>query len=229
MKLNKIIASLLLVSAATSVFAQTSVYMTDSRGGLVKNNSGQCWRTGYWNAVDAANDPHVCECDPASVSELVCKRDFSRPQVNIEQPRQMNPVAQPRIQNQPKRITLREDISFKFAQFALQQQGKNELDNVVNVANEVAAEKIVITGYTDRIGSEKANLVLSQRRADSVKNYLVEKGLPFNMITAKGLGESQPITGRACDGLGSENHKNKNLIECLAPDRRVDIDIYGTK
>jgi OOP family OmpA-OmpF porin len=50
-----------------------------------------------------------------------------------------------------------------------------------------------VQGFTDSIGTEEYNLGLSQRRADAVRNYLVEKGVDPKIITAKGYGESNPV------------------------------------
>lgn len=80
-----------------------------------------------------------------------------------------------------------------------------------------APERIVITGYTDRLGSEQYNQKLSERRAQAVKNYIVEQGVTADRLVAEGKGEADPIV--QC------NDKNKaDLIKCLAPNRRVEID-----
>jgi OOP family OmpA-OmpF porin len=76
---------------------------------------------------------------------------------------------------------------------------------------------IMISGYTDRLGSDAYNLKLSQRRADAVKAYLVGKGVAANHLIAIGKGETNPVvqcreTARAA------------LIACLEPNRRVEIE-----
>jgi OmpA-OmpF porin, OOP family len=76
---------------------------------------------------------------------------------------------------------------------------------------------VTITGYTDRLGSEKYNLALSQRRADAVKNFMTSKGVAANRLAATGKGESSPVV--IC------NDKNRaSLIVCLEPNRRVEVD-----
>ena len=76
---------------------------------------------------------------------------------------------------------------------------------------------ITVTGYTDRIGSDAYNQKLSQRRADAVKSYLGSKGVNTGRLTAVGKGESNPVV--TCN-----DRKLKDLIACLAPNRRVEVE-----
>ena len=76
---------------------------------------------------------------------------------------------------------------------------------------------VTITGYTDRIGSDKYNMSLSQRRADSVKSFLTNKGISPSRLNAIGKGESNPVV--VCN-----NKKLADLINCLEPNRRVEVE-----
>ncbi|MCY7389812.1 MAG: OmpA family protein, partial [Burkholderiales bacterium] len=76
---------------------------------------------------------------------------------------------------------------------------------------------ITISGYTDRLGSDAYNMKLSQRRADTVKAYLVSKGVAANRLSAVARGEANPVV--QC------NDKNRiALIKCLEPNRRVEVE-----
>ncbi len=75
---------------------------------------------------------------------------------------------------------------------------------------------ITVTGYTDRLGSNQYNMRLSQRRADSVKNYLISKGISASRLTAIGRGESNPV-------VTCTNKNRAALIACLEPNRRVEV------
>jgi OOP family OmpA-OmpF porin len=76
-----------------------------------------------------------------------------------------------------------------------------EIDAASAVVLDVAADQlrgnpnvnVLVEGHTDSTGSEAHNQALSQRRADSVRNYLVRKGVPANRLSARGLGESSPV------------------------------------
>ena len=74
-----------------------------------------------------------------------------------------------------------------------------------------------ITGYTDRLGSEKYNLKLSERRANAVRDYLVSKGVDGNRLKAYGKGEANPLV--TCN-----QKKRAELIACLEPNRRVEVE-----
>ncbi len=77
--------------------------------------------------------------------------------------------------------------------------------------------RVNITGYTDRLGTTSYNLGLSQRRADAVKGYLINRGVAANRIDAVGRGEADPVVN--C------NDKNRAaLIKCLEPNRRVEVE-----
>ncbi|WP_315496998.1 OmpA family protein, partial [Haemophilus parahaemolyticus] len=69
------------------------------------------------------------------------------------------------------------------------------------------------------------NLKLSQRRAETVANYLVSKGQNAANVTAVGYGSANPVTGNTCDAVKGR----KALIACLAPDRRVEVQVQGSK
>ena len=80
-------------------------------------------------------------------------------------------------------------------------------------------------GHADRIGSERYNQRLSEQRVASVNDYMVSKGVEPNRIYTEGKGETQPVT-KAEDCAGPKSTK---LIACLQPDRRVDIEVIGTR
>ena len=83
-------------------------------------------------------------------------------------------------------------------------------------------ELVLVTGHTDPIGTQQYNQKLSERRADAVRDYLVSKGVPKDKIETLGMGKTQPVPGLVC------KQKNfKELIACLQPDRRVEVEVKG--
>ena len=93
--------------------------------------------------------------------------------------------------------------------------------------NGVEYDAVTIVGHTDRIGSKVYNDRLSLQRADSVKAYFISRGtIPEQKIKTIGKGSSEPLTDvGACKGM----HSSLEAIACLAPDRRVEVDVVGMK
>ena len=88
---------------------------------------------------------------------------------------------------------------------------------------------IIAVGYTDRIGSDAYNLKLSQRRAQAVKDYLVTKGIEPNRVYTEGKGEANPVKQCADPSAKGEVRNQKQLIDCLQPNRRVEVEVVGTR
>ena len=118
-------------------------------------------------------------------------------------------------------VILDANTYFDFDRDTLRPEGREKLIDVVKrIEGFKRVEHITITGHTDPIGSDAYNQALSQRRAASVRDYLVEQGIDANRITAQGVGEYQPVA--TCPGK-----RGRRLIECLQPNRRVEIEISG--
>ena len=133
------------------------------------------------------------------------------------------PVVAPEVVS--KTFSLASDVTFAFGKANLKPQAKATLDGIYGEIAQVNNANVAVAGYTDRIGKDAPNVKLSQRRADSVANYLVAKGVPAQNISAVGHGKANPVTGSTCDAVKGR----KALIACLAPDRRVEIAVNGTK
>ncbi|MDU8924354.1 porin OmpA [Pasteurellaceae bacterium LIM206] len=133
------------------------------------------------------------------------------------------PAPAPEVVN--KTFTLNSDVTFAFNKATLRPEAANTLDGVYSEITQVQNPSIAVAGYADRIGKDAANLKLSQHRAETVANYLVSKGVDQNTISATGYGEANPVTGNTCDSVKGR----KALIACLAPDRRVEVSVQGSK
>ena len=161
-----------------------------------------CWRDAFWTPATAN-----AKCDGALVAQAPTP------------PAPVAPVA-PVIQSQ--KITYQADALFDFDKAILKPGGKEKLDDLASKIEGLNLEVVVATGYTDRIGSDKYNDRLSLRRAQAVKAYLVSKGIEANRIYTEGKGKRNPVT------TGCNQKNRKQLIACLAPDRRVEVEVVGT-
>jgi len=217
---SKIIISMLasigLFAAAGAVQAQTAgdrVYVIDQRGEVVLSGTGLCWRTGFWTPAAAAKDPAGCKCDKDLLPKEVCEPPAPRA------------AAAPTAKPTGDKITVAADALFDFDKAVLRPEGKAKLDEVVAKSKAIKLEVIIAVGHTDHFGTEAYNQKLSERRAAAVKTYLVSKGIDANRVYTEGKGEKNPVTKPGqCPGP-----KSKKVIECLQPDRRVEIELIGTK
>jgi OOP family OmpA-OmpF porin len=119
------------------------------------------------------------------------------------------------------------DTLFAFDKDTLSPTGVNTISNFARDLGETTDyNNVRVAGHTDPLGSEAYNQDLSDRRANTVANQLVTEGVPSNRISAIGYGESQlKVTEAECAGAGSR----AALIECLQPNRRVEITVEGMK
>ncbi|MBM4180074.1 MAG: OmpA family protein [Betaproteobacteria bacterium] len=116
----------------------------------------------------------------------------------------------------PQPITLEDGLAhFDFDRAELSAQGRAELDAWLQ--QPLPKGTILrVTGHADRLGPSAYNLKLSGRRAETVKKYMVEKGVAAADVEVIAKGESEPV--KQCKGGAS-----KATIACLAPNRRVEI------
>lgn len=194
---------LLLGSLCTQAVAQVKplAYLQDSRGVVVKNSTGLCWRTGYWTPAQA-----TAECDPDLVKKAAAP---------VAEPTPTPVPAAPAVKPEQRKITLAADVLFDFDKYALKPEGKAKLDDVVSQMKGMNLEVIIAIGHTDSIGTDAYNQKLSVRRAESVKSYLVSKGVDANRVYTEGKGEKQPVADNK-----SRDGRQKN--------RRVEIEVVGT-
>ncbi|KDE40850.1 Outer membrane protein A precursor [Nitrincola lacisaponensis] len=97
-----------------------------------------------------------------------------------------------------------------------------DISTIVNHIGSLASvESIKLTGHADRIGNVAYNDRLSQRRADAVAAALANAGVDRSLMSTSSMGSRSPVAN--CSGRGAE------LIACLRPDRRVDVEIIGTR
>jgi OOP family OmpA-OmpF porin len=125
----------------------------------------------------------------------------------------------------PVTIQVQRDGLFDFDRADLRSDLIVKLDGVVDMLKDAKYDKVSVVGHADPIGTAAYNQKLSERRAEAVRKYLVNKGIDPARIITSGKGESDLVVTRAdCHGK-----RKKALIECLEPNRRVVIDAAGEK
>ncbi|QLG88158.1 OmpA family protein [Chitinibacter bivalviorum] len=224
--IKQTIASLAVVAAFASFGAQaaTDAYVTNGTNvseanpeGVVKNGLGECWQTGSWSAEKAAT---IKGC-PGYVEPAAAPAPAPAPK----------PAVVPAPVKTDKKFNLKSDALFDFNKATLKPAGKDALDALYAEVQKMDPKegRAVVVGYTDRIGSDKYNQALSERRANTVRDYLISKGAPADKVTAEGRGEANPVTGDTCNNIKDSKKTRAKLVECLAPDRRVEVEVDGVQ
>ncbi|MBI2771569.1 MAG: OmpA family protein [Burkholderiales bacterium] len=224
-KLNKVamlFASAALATAAGSVMAAAHMgaapatndnWLNGTRELVWKNGTNElCWRDANWTpaTADPRCDGAIKPMAPAPVVAAPAPAPAAAP-APAPAPA---PAAAPAVA--ATKVTYAADAFFDFDKSVLKPEGKAKLDDLVGKVKDINLEVIIAVGHTDSVGSDAYNQKLSVRRAESVKAYLVSKGIEKNRVYTEGKGEKQPVA----DNKTSEGR---------AKNRRVEIEVVGTR
>jgi len=181
-------------TAAGAASAQTVDNWQNPFGNVWKNGTNElCWRDAFWTPATG-----IADCDGVPVAQVLTQNP----------PRATTPVA--------NKVVLNADTFFDFDKAALKPEGRQLLDQVTAQARSLTLDTVIAVGHTDSTGPEAYNQRLSERRAASVKDYLVSQGIDANRIYTEGKGELEPVATNA-------------TREGRAQNRRVEIEIVGTR
>ena len=196
-------------------------YLVDGSQSIVKSNLSGCWHTRDWSPARV-----VVECDPSLVQVAVVTPPARPEPAPAAQAAPAAVVVVPLVvAPTTKKVSFSGDALFAFDKAELKPAGTAMLDTLVSQLKGTRYDSIVVTGHTDRIGRSKYNQKLSERRANTVKDYLVAQSVTASRIDARGMGETQPETKPGeCKGA-----KSAKVIACLQPDRRVDVEVTGSQ
>jgi OOP family OmpA-OmpF porin len=143
------------------------------------------------------------------------------------QPPEVVPVRSPATLLPPQKVTLSADGLFRFDGSGpgdLLPEGRERIARMAAdiQANVKVLHYVTITGHTDRLGMDSYNLALSQARANTVRDLLVQAGIDRAKVRASGMGKRQPVVSD-CEGTQA----TPELVKCLQPNRRVEIEVVG--
>lgn len=216
-------AAALALSAFAGPTQALEGYVSSSRDSIVTSAYGLCWKTTSWDPSDA-----VLPCDavrrveaPAPVPVAVVQPAPAPAPAPAPTPLVVAPPPPPPVIEQ---ISLSADVLFEFDKAELRPTGREKLDEISQRLKGANVQQILAIGHADRIGSDKYNKELSEKRAEAVKTYLTQKGVEPMKVRSEGRGEEQPVTAGQCKGVSGQK-----LISCLQPDRRVDIEVRGER
>ena len=228
--LNKLAIGLALGVMASAASAQSvtniqanptsSAYLQDGRGVITRSGTGLCWRSGFWTPADAVAGcdgelaPPITKATAPAIAPVAEKTAPPTVAASIQSPAP--------IKRCDFAVTLENDQTFAFGMSVLTSAAKKRIDEAVlgKLATCSTIDIIIVTGHTDRLGAQQYNQKLSDQRAKAVAGYLKNKGVSAQLDTL-GMGKTQSI--KSCGDIPD----HKKLVECLAPNRRVVVEVKG--
>jgi OmpA-OmpF porin, OOP family len=191
-----------------------SAYVQDQRGVIARNPFGLCWRTGYWTPADAVPGCDLPICvEPERLENGKC---VAPPPVEAPAPTPApTPVPGAPVPTSEK-VSYNADAFYDFDKATLKPEGKQALDELYSKLGGMNVEVVIAVGHTDSVGTDAYNDKLAIRRAESVKAYLLSKGVEANRVYTEGKGEKQPVA-------------DNKTAEGRAKNRRVEIEVVGTR
>ena len=209
MKISSLTLGCALAFAAGTAFANVGPNLQDGSGAAVRDGSGACVVTSGQVLPECAGTKAPAAPAPAAPAKPSAPATPATPAAPAA-------PAKPAPSSVRQSVVIQADALFDFDKSVLRPDGKKSIDEALSKIQGVDLEMVIATGHTDSIGTDKYNQRLSERRAESVKQYLVSKGIPASKITTIGKGESQPVaTNKTKEG------RQKN--------RRVDIEFKGVR
>jgi outer membrane protein OmpA-like peptidoglycan-associated protein len=106
-----------------------------------------------------------------------------------------------------------DNIYYDYNKATIRTDAKPSLDQLIRLLNEYPAMKIQINSHTDCRGSDAYNIKLSQARAQSVVQYLIERGIAIDRLKSKGFGETNPVSNCECLKCTEEQHQENRRTE----------------
>jgi OOP family OmpA-OmpF porin len=192
--------------------ANETALLVNSQGWPVMSGSGLCWHTGYgpapaWNAN--------CHAPvPAPIAAYVAPAPRPAPVVVAAAPL---PVYE--------KVAFDANVLFDSGKSDLRPLGRDKLDQFVQDIHGLESRSMFAIGYADRMGTEADNQVLSRDRVETVKNYLIGKGIAMDRIQTSAKGETRPTTYPS----ECKDANNATNVACMQPDRHVFIEVSGTR
>lgn len=235
--LNLSAAALMMTASFAYAQADRGAYLIAASGGAVRAAAyGTCVRTATWTPAQATQ-----ECDPDLLPRKAAPRAAAKTMAAASAPVMMAPAPamQPVMKAapvpakkkpvKPAPFSTRVDVPFEFAKADLTADGRTALDRLFKELKKgpVTINVVIVTGHTDKIGSAAYNKKLSESRAQVVRDYLVNTGgMNSKLIFWEGVGPRQPVNvTKFCDA----KMNRKQLIDCLAPNRRTTVEVTGTR
>jgi len=209
MKLQ-ILSIAILATFSSNAMSGDGPYWTDVNGNIVRSaTTGECIRSINWTPEDAIEG---CDGKPVAVAPADSDGDGVPDDVDKCPD---SPTDKPVDADGCTIVSVvLKNVQFESNSSDLTAGSSESLDKVVNAMNEYDQLRIEIQAHTDNMGEAAYNLSLSEKRANSVRDYLIAKGVAANRMEVKGYGETQPIADNSTrDGRATNRRVELKIIE----------------
>jgi outer membrane protein OmpA-like peptidoglycan-associated protein len=208
------LSAVIVASATFNAFASDGAYWTTVNGNIFRSaTTGECVRSGSWTPEDA-----IEECEgkatktAAPVATAVADSDGDGVADDLDKCPD-SPADKPVDANGCTIVSVvLKNVHFESNSSELTAGSSVDLDKVVESMKQYDDLRIEVQAHTDNMGDAAYNQYLSEQRAESVRDYLVDKGIAADRMEVKGYGETQPIA-------------DNNAREGRAKNRRVELKI----
>ena len=228
-KLNKTAALVAATLLSTAAMAQAVDNWRATDGTVWKNGTNEyCWRDNFWTPATGVQG---CDGVPAPVAAAPAPAPVAAPAPAPAAPAPAPapaavpapapavvpaPAPAPAPVAAPEKVSFAADAYFDTDKADLKKEGKAKLADMADKVKGLDLEVVIAVGHTDSQGSADYNQKLSIKRADAVKGFLADKGIPADRIYTEGKGLSQPVAdNKTADGR--------------AKNRRVEVEVVGTR
>lgn len=205
------------VAVALGIFSAAFAEDARDQRGLVTDLNGAPVMSGFGLCVHSGFGPRPAHSQGCYVDAAAAGAKL----VPADQPAVVPAAALPVYE----RVAFDANILFDSDQSALRPAGRDKLDEFVSEIGGLESRSVIAIGYADRMGTESSNQTLSQDRVDTVKAYLVSKGIASERVQTSARGETRPTTyaGECKDA------NNPTNVACMQPDRHVFIEVSGDR
>jgi outer membrane protein OmpA-like peptidoglycan-associated protein len=164
-------------------------------------------------AEQAARDKAAAQADAEKARQAAAQAEAEKTQLRAQLLAQLNSILQTRDSARGLIVNM-SDVLFDFGSYTLKPGAREKLAKISGIVLAHPGLTLQIEGHTDSVGTDEFNQQLSERRADSVRDFLAENGVPASSITARGFGKAQPVA-------------SNDTAEGRQRNRRVELVVNG--
>ncbi len=144
------------------------------------------------DAAQAARDRAAAQAETEKARQAAAQAEAEKAQLRAQLLAQLNSILQTRDSARGLIVNM-SDVLFDTGSHTLKPGAREKLAKISGILLAHPGLTLQIEGHTDSVGSDEFNQLLSERRADSVRDFLAEQGVPVSSITARGFGKTQPV------------------------------------